>query len=191
MADTRRILRLQQLMLETMATALQQQVEDPRVKGVTITRVTLARDMTTGVVYWSNLESGGPRRTAERGLTDVIPYLQALVAEALATRQTPRLTLRFDEHIERAARLGDLFAKLAKERGDLPETSGTPTADGAAKADEGEAGAEDDEDADDKDNDEDEDEEGDGDDEDADGAKDDKGEGGEREDDPDENDDDE
>ncbi len=43
MADTRRILRLQQLMLETMATALQQQVEDPRVKGVTITRVKLAR----------------------------------------------------------------------------------------------------------------------------------------------------
>jgi ribosome-binding factor A len=104
MADPRRILRLQQLMLETMATALQQQVEDPRVKGVTITRVKLAKDLTTGIVYWSNLEPGGPRRTAERGLTDVLPYLQALVAEALATRQTPRLTLRFDENMERAAR---------------------------------------------------------------------------------------
>ncbi len=82
--------------------------------------------MTTGIVYWSNLEPGGPRRTAERGLTDVLPYLQALVAEALATRQTPRLTLYFDENIERAARLGELFAKLARERGELPDPAAPP-----------------------------------------------------------------
>ena len=183
MADTRRILRLQQLMLETMATALQQQVEDPRVKGVTITRVTLAKDMTTGVVYWSNIESGGPRRTAERGLADVIPYLQALVAEALATRQTPRLTLRFDENIERAARLGDLFAKLAKERGDLPETSGTPTDGTAAETGGEDAADDDDEDTDDKDKDEDEDDDAD------DGDKGVKGDDVEREDAQDDDDD--
>jgi len=126
MADTRRILRLQQLMLETLATALQRQVDDPRVKGVTVTRVKLAKDLTTGVLYWSNLEPGGPRRTAERGLTDALPYLQALVAEALATRQTPRLTLHFDEHLEQAARLGDIFAKLAVERGEVPAPTEAP-----------------------------------------------------------------
>ena len=151
MADTRRILRLQQLMLETLATALQRQVDDPRVKGVTVTRVKLAKDLTTGILYWSNLEPGGPRRTAERGLTDALPYLQALVAEALATRQTPRLTLRFDEHLEKAAHLGEIFAKLAVERGEIPAPSETPA----------EATDEDDEDEDDVEEEDDKDEDGD------------------------------
>jgi ribosome-binding factor A len=156
MAEPRRILRLQQLMLEALATALQQQVEDPRVEGVTITRVKLAKDLTTGIVYWSSLEPGGPRRTAERGLADALPYLQALVAEALGTRQTPRLTLHFDESIERASHLEEIFAKLARERGDLPapgegvaeadddvdddgDDDGDPSEDAAADADAGAA----------------------------------------------------
>lgn len=117
MAEPRRLLRLQQLVLETLATALQRDVEDPRVTGVTITRVKLSKDLSRGLVFWSSLEAGGPRRTAERGLEDARPFLQALVAGAMSTRLTPQLAFKFDEGLERAGRIEALFEQLAAERG--------------------------------------------------------------------------
>lgn len=120
MPEPRRILRLQQLVLETLATALQRDVDDPRVTGVSITRVKLSKDLSRALVFWSSLEAGGPRRTAERGLEDVRPFLQALVADAMSTRLTPQLSFKFDEGLERAGRIEALFDRLAAERGDAP-----------------------------------------------------------------------
>lgn len=116
MPNDRRLLRLQQLLLETVATTVQRDLDDPRVGFVTITRVKLARDLTLATVFWSCLEEGGPRRTAERGLNDALPVLQAAVARALSTRQTPRLHLRFDEGLRKASRVTDLFSRLEQER---------------------------------------------------------------------------
>ncbi|MFM8981270.1 MAG: 30S ribosome-binding factor RbfA [Planctomycetia bacterium] len=120
MAEPRRLLRLQQLVLETLATALQRDVDDPRVAGVSITRVKLSKDLSRALVFWSSLESGGPRRTAERGLEDARPFLQALVASAMSTRLTPHLAFKFDEGLERAGRIEALFDRLATERGEAP-----------------------------------------------------------------------
>lgn len=141
MPDSRRILRLQQLILETVATAVQRDLDDPRVDGVTITRVRLSRDLTSASVYWSTLDAGGPRRTAERGLADATPFLQARVAEVMSTRLTPQLKLRFDESQEKASRLGDIFHKLSQERGEMPPEPPAAPAD----ADEPGAGTADDE----------------------------------------------
>lgn len=130
MAEPRRLLRLQQLVLETLATALQRDVDDPRVAGVTITRVKLSKDLSRGLVFWSSLEPGGPRRTAERGLGDARPYLQGLVASAMSTRLTPQLAFKFDEGLERAGRIEALFERLATERGEAPSAppEGPPAA---------------------------------------------------------------
>jgi ribosome-binding factor A len=138
MPDSRRLLRLQQLILETLATAVHTELDDPRVTGVTITRVKLARDLTQAVVYWSTLAEGGPRRTAERGLADATAYLQARVAEVMATRLTPHLTMRFDESQEKAARLGSIFERLAHERGETPASEAPPAPDAGAEAEEDE-----------------------------------------------------
>jgi ribosome-binding factor A len=135
MPEPRRLLRLQQLVLETLATAVQRDVEDPRVTGVTITRVKLSKDLSRAIVFWSNLEPGGPRRTAERGLDDALPYLQALVAQAMSTRQTPHLAFKFDDGLERAGRMGDIFDRLARERGETPSADALPPEGGTPAVD--------------------------------------------------------
>lgn len=116
MPTDRRLLRLQQLVLETVASTVQRDLDDPRVGLVTITRVKLARDLTMATVFWSCLDHGGPRRTAERGLSDALPVIQRAVARALSTRQSPRLSLRFDEGLEKASRVTELFHQLEQER---------------------------------------------------------------------------
>jgi ribosome-binding factor A len=120
MPDDRRLLRLQQLILETVASTVLHDLDDPRIGMVTVTRVKLAKDLTQATIYWSTLAPDGPRRTSERGLTDALPVIQRAVAGALGTRQTPHLFLRFDVGLEASARIDDIFHKLAQERGEMP-----------------------------------------------------------------------
>jgi len=122
MAKPRRILRLQQLILETAATHIQRELEDPRLGLVSITRVKLAPDLTQAQVFWSVLGDEAAVRTCERGLARALPSIQRAVAAALQTRVTPKLQLRHDGGMEHAQRLETIFAKLRAERGPEGET---------------------------------------------------------------------
>lgn len=136
MPQPRRIERLQQYILEVAATAVQRDLNDPRIGFVTLTRVKLTPDMAEATVYWSILGTDAQRRTSERALTAATPVIQAKVAKSLATRTTPTLKFQYDPSIAQAAHLDGIFAKLREERGE-------PAVDVNAKVE----GADDEEDA--------------------------------------------
>ena len=117
MAEPRRLLRLQQLILETVAMAIQRDVHDPRVRLVSVTRVILAKDLSTATIAWSTLGTPSERRTVSRGLDDALPMLQRKVAQVMGTRVTPTLSMRFDHGLENAQRIDEIFRKLQVERG--------------------------------------------------------------------------
>jgi ribosome-binding factor A len=129
MPSSRRVERLQQLILETVATAIQRDVHDPRVGMVTVTRVRLAPDLSAATVWWSCLGDEAEKRTCGRGLHAATRMLQSRVAQAMGTRVTPTLSLRFDPGLERAQRLEGIFDQIRAERGEPvvgPETSEPP-----------------------------------------------------------------
>lgn len=124
MAKARRILRLQQLILEIVAETIQREVRDPRVGVVSVTRVKLSPDLTAARVYWSALGEEGTIRTTQRGLEDALPMIQRSVASGLRTRVTPRLALQFDDTLAKSARLEEIFHKVHvenRERGLEPD----------------------------------------------------------------------
>ena len=90
MANPRRILRLQQLILEAVAQFIQREVRDPRIGMVSITRVKLAPDLATATIGWSCLGDDTDKRTTARGLEDAAPAVQRASANARQTRGTPR-----------------------------------------------------------------------------------------------------
>ena len=140
MAEPRRLLRLQQLVLETIATTIQREVHDPRVRLVSVTRVVLAKDLSTAVIGWSTLGTPSEQRTVERGLADALPMIQRKVAGVMGTRVTPTLSLKFDRGLERAQRVEEIFRRLQAERGEAPvEATG---AEAVAEATEEEPGDE-------------------------------------------------
>jgi ribosome-binding factor A len=118
MAQPRRILRLQELILRTVATHVQRELRDPRIGMISITRVKLSPDLTQCRVYWSCFGDENTRRTTERGLEDAIGSIQRAVAGSMHTRVTPRLTLDYDEGLAKAQRMEEIFQKLREERGD-------------------------------------------------------------------------
>jgi ribosome-binding factor A len=134
----RRILRLQRVVLETVASALLRELQDPRFGFVTITRARLAPDLTEATVYWSSLGTDAQRRTSARALADARGLLQSIVARALATRTTPTLSFRYDPTLVQAAHLEEIFEKIKTEHpapaDDVP--AAPPTAEDPAPADE-------------------------------------------------------
>jgi ribosome-binding factor A len=120
MATPRRVLRLQRVVLETVATAILRDLQDPRLGFVTITRARLSPDLTEATVYWSSLGTDAQRRTCARALSDARGRIQSIVARALATRTTPVLTFRYDPTLVKAERLEEIFEKIKTEPGHEP-----------------------------------------------------------------------
>lgn len=118
MAKERRILRLQQLILEIAAETLQRESQDPRLEMVSFTRVKLASDLASATLWWSCLAKEKGRERTQAALEGILPLLQREVARELRTRVTPILSLRFDPTLERAQRLDDIFQRLRAERGE-------------------------------------------------------------------------
>ena len=120
MPSPRRIERLAQLIHETAATTVQRDLADPRLGFVTVTRVRLAPDLSLATVFWSCLGGEAQRRTSERALASARRRVQSVVAGALGTRVTPEIRFQFDESLEKAAHLEDIFERLRRERSTEP-----------------------------------------------------------------------
>jgi|GEM_PF-40664 len=117
----RRIARLQQLILEVAAETIQRRLADPRLRMVTLTRVKLAPDLSTVVVYYSAMAPNDEeRRATARALAGAASLVQSVVGDAMATRTTPHLTFRYDASLAQSAHLEDIFQKLRAERGEPP-----------------------------------------------------------------------
>jgi ribosome-binding factor A len=132
----RRIVRLQQLILEVAAGTVQRDLADPRLGFVTLTRVRLSSDLAEAVIHWSCLGTDAERRKSARALSDATGLVQAVVAKAIGTRVTPTLTFRYDPTLERAGHLETLFEKIKQERPpEEPAPDASPAADEDAEED--------------------------------------------------------
>lgn len=110
-----RIQRLSNLIKARVATLLIRDAKDPRLSLVTITKVDLAKDLTSCKVFWSSLSEGGKRSATEHALEDATPFLQREVARILDTRITPRLFFAFDPTLEGMERVSTLINQARNE----------------------------------------------------------------------------
>ena len=117
MANPRTIERLQARILERAANALEFELSDPRGGFITVTRVELAKDISSGRIYYSVLGSEADRRKVAHMLESAAGFLQRAIGRGLQVRRIPHLTWVYDESIAEAARLDDLIGKaLERDR---------------------------------------------------------------------------
>jgi ribosome-binding factor A len=106
---------------EVVSMAILTQVRDPRVQGVTVTRVEMAPDMRNATVHVSVMGSPAQEQLALRGLASSAGFLQAQIAERIDTRYVPRLTFKIDagvkQSIEIARVLGEVMPATAAPAG--------------------------------------------------------------------------
>ena len=95
---SRRTQRVAELLRAELARLLHEEVTDPRIGLVTLTRVDVSPDLRHALVFWSALDlddevSAG--RNAE-GLESAAPFLRRRIAGTLALKRTPELSFRCD-----------------------------------------------------------------------------------------------
>lgn len=103
--------RVADLVRETLARAVREDLRDPRIGFVTVTGVTLSPDLRNARVFVSTLETERRDRTLE-ALRHAAPFLRRKLAREAGLRFTPTLEFRWDESIESGARVDHLLDEI-------------------------------------------------------------------------------
>jgi ribosome-binding factor A len=100
---------------EELSEILLQQISDPRLVGISVTDVTVDRELTVADVYVSAVEGGERSQEILEGLHHAQGYLRRELAQRVELRVFPRLRFRWDPTFDRAERIEKLFAELHAE----------------------------------------------------------------------------
>jgi len=90
------------------------ETSDPRLAGVTITDVTVDRELAYAEVFFSALEGAERSREILDGFTHAQGYLRRELTRRIDLRIFPRLRFHWDPTFERAEKIERLIASLNK-----------------------------------------------------------------------------
>ena len=115
MANPRTIARLEAQIQRRAAHCLQFELADPRGSFITVTKVELAKDLSSGKIRYSVLGDEAERTRVEHMLEDAAGFIQRQIARVLSTRTVPHLRWVYDDSVEHAAHV-DRLIQEALER---------------------------------------------------------------------------
>jgi ribosome-binding factor A len=101
---------------EELSAILLQGVADPRLDGVSVTDVTVDRELAFAEVFVSALEGEARSEDILEGLLHAQGFLRHELTQRIELRVFPRLRFKWDSTFERAERIERLFADLEKEQ---------------------------------------------------------------------------
>ena len=106
---TRKQERICSIIQRVVGTMIVSEIRDPRVGFVTVTRVELSQDGTLATVFVSVLGSDADTELTMHGLRAATSRIAIGVGKTLTSRITPKLRFKFDDAIERSARVSALI----------------------------------------------------------------------------------
>lgn len=110
-----RALRIADRMREELSEILITKIQDPRLAGVSITDVTVDRELAYAEVYFSSLEGEARAKEILEGFRHAQGFLRSELARRVELRVFPRLRFHWDPTFERAERIERLIASLHSE----------------------------------------------------------------------------
>ncbi len=113
---TRRTAKAARAIREIISSAILLELNDPRVKNVTVLDVEVAADMRSAKVYVSIMGSQKEQSLCLRGLESSKGYLQKKIAERLTTRYIPVLTFVLDDSVKKSIEASRILKQLAEDR---------------------------------------------------------------------------
>ncbi len=114
--STRRTAKAARAIREIISTAILLELNDPRIKNVTVLDTEVAADMRSAKVYVSIMGSEKEQSLCLRGLESSRGYLQKKIAERLTTRYIPVLTFVLDDSVKKSVEASRILRQLAEER---------------------------------------------------------------------------
>jgi len=126
---SRRTERISGELLAVLAQLVREEVTDPRVGLVTLTRADVAPDLSNALVFWSaiDLEAGDSAERLEEiqdGLESAASFLRKRAADRLPLRRMPALRFRYDPSMALGSRTLSVLRDVAPAEADPEATAG-------------------------------------------------------------------
>jgi ribosome-binding factor A len=114
---SRRSQRVAEQIRGEIARILRDQVNDPRISMLTLTRVEVSPDLSSAKVFWSVLDVNAESRieVVEEGLESASAFVRRQLAHRLPLRRTPELRFCHDPSLQRGAETLLLLKSLRNE----------------------------------------------------------------------------
>lgn len=108
--------RVQKQLMKELSIILREELKDPRIGFVTITRIELTGDLRYTKVYFSVLGDESKQEACLEGIESAAGYIRRLVGARLKLKYVPELSFRLDKSAEYATELEKTFERLRDER---------------------------------------------------------------------------
>lgn len=108
--------RVAELIHKELAQRLRLEVKDPRLEPISITDISVNRDLSQAHIRYLPLGGGAPGEHLQAGLDAAAKKLRGPIGRALRLRHAPELVFQFDDQHDQAMAVSNLLAKLARER---------------------------------------------------------------------------
>ena len=110
--STRRQLKAAEAVRGVVSMAILTEVQDPRVRDVTVTGVEMDADMRSATIHVSVMGDEAKQKLALRGLANSAGFLQSRIADRIETRYTPRLRFELDGGVKKSLEIARVLAEV-------------------------------------------------------------------------------
>jgi ribosome-binding factor A len=110
--SSRRTLKAASAIREVVSSAILIDLQDPRVRDVTVTMVEVAPDMRQAKVHVSIMGDEKKQQLALHGLQNAAGFLQSKIGERIETRYIPRLTFVIDKGVKHSIEVARILSEV-------------------------------------------------------------------------------
>jgi ribosome-binding factor A len=114
------LLKAAEAIREVVAFSILTELRDPRIRDVTVVGVKVSPDMREAKVLVSIMGDEAHQQLTLRGLQNSAGFLQSRIANRIEARHTPRLQFEIDKGVQHSLLVGEILAKIRRERDQLP-----------------------------------------------------------------------
>ena len=111
--------------------AILAELNDPRIRDVTVTYVEVSADLRHAKVHVSVMGDETRQKLSLRGLQSAAGFLQAKIAERIEIRYTPKLSFLLDQGVKRSIAVAQILREVLPKE---PSAEDQPEAEDALRA---------------------------------------------------------
>ena len=116
-----RLERFNEEMRHQVSLIVEQELSDPRIGFVTITRVEMTPDLMQARVYFTTLKTEKALADTIGGLNSATGFIRKLIGERIKTRFTPEIMFIYDDSQKKRDRIDEIIDKIHKEKENADE----------------------------------------------------------------------
>ncbi len=109
---SRRALKAAEAVREVVSMAILSELNDPRIRDVTVTHVEVSADLRHAKVHVSVMGDARRQSLSLRGLQSAAGFLQVKVARRIETRYTPRIQFILDQGVKRSIEVARILHEV-------------------------------------------------------------------------------